>query len=144
MMRRRTKCLFTPRPDLRGVRSRGRAIKRPEQLLQISVAEHLDIIRTPAWVWWHVPNGGGRSKAEGGIFKAMGVKAGNPDIHIVFERCLYTIELKAKRGRVSDNQDTMRDELERAGARYAVCRTVDEVLAQLKAWSIPTREVRYA
>ena len=29
--------------------------------------------------------------------------------------------------------------LEAAGARVAVCRTVDEVLAALKAWGIPTR-----
>ena len=31
---------------------------------------------------FHIPNGGARSKAEGAIFKAMGVKSGVPDLFL--------------------------------------------------------------
>ena len=38
---------------------------------------------------FHVPNGGGRSKAEAGRFKMEGVKAGVPDIFLPVPRGNY-------------------------------------------------------
>lgn len=55
----------------------------------------------------HIPNGGKRSKSEAVRFKAMGVKAGIPDIFLPVARGKYHglyIELKAKDGRVTNEQ----------------------------------------
>lgn len=65
---------------------------------------------------FHVPNGGGRSKREATILKAMGVKAGVSDLFLPVMRCTRDadgfvdvrgglwIEMKADKGSVSDDQ----------------------------------------
>ena len=58
----------------------------PERNIQIAVVEHLSW-RAPAGVWWaHYPAGGARSRVTGGMLKAMGTKAGVPDILIVADQ----------------------------------------------------------
>lgn len=50
---------------------------------------------------YHIPNGGKRTKAEAGIFKAMGVKSGVPDVHLPVARGGYHglyIEMKRTKG----------------------------------------------
>jgi hypothetical protein len=44
------------------------------------VISHLNMRAMPGAFYFHCPNGGKRSKAEGGIFKALGVRAGMPDL----------------------------------------------------------------
>ena len=58
-------------------------MKRPEQALQINLVSALRLMLPEPWLVVHVPNGGGRSKAEAGIFKAMGVLAGFPDLLVI-------------------------------------------------------------
>ncbi|MEH6476668.1 MAG: hypothetical protein V7727_13330, partial [Sneathiella sp.] len=50
-----------------------------EELLQRAVVEWLGW-QYPMLLFFVVPNGGGRSKAEAGILKATGVKAGGADL----------------------------------------------------------------
>jgi hypothetical protein len=55
----------------------------------------------------HCPNGGARSKSEGGRFKAMGVKPGVPDILLPMQTSAYGAgwwELKVGRNKLSDDQ----------------------------------------
>lgn len=52
-----------------------------EEAEQRALAQYLDLIFPGEW--FHVPNGGMRSKAEGGKLKAQGVKSGVPDNFIV-------------------------------------------------------------
>lgn len=78
---------------------------------------------------YHIPNGGGRSKAEAGRFKAMGVKAGVPDIFLPCARGgwhgLY-IELKRLRGgSVSPAQKQWIELLKEQGYRCIVCKGMD-------------------
>ena len=61
-------------------------MKRPEQALQIQLVSALRQLLPKPWLVVHVPNGGGRSKAEAGIFKAMGVLAGFPDLLVIGPR----------------------------------------------------------
>ena len=75
---------------------------------------------------YHTPNGGYRSKAEAGRFKAEGVKAGVPDISLPVARGewhgLY-IELKRKRGgKVSEQQKTWIDSLAEQGYCVHICK----------------------
>ncbi|MDR2513757.1 MAG: VRR-NUC domain-containing protein [Christensenellaceae bacterium] len=74
---------------------------------------------------YHVPNGGSRSKAEAGRFKAEGVKAGIPDICLPVARGgfhgLY-IELKRQRGgKVSETQTEWMERLKAQGYCVALC-----------------------
>jgi hypothetical protein len=60
---------------------------------------------------FHVPNGGQRSKRSAAIFKAMGVRAGIPDLLLAYPRHGYhllALELKAGRGKMSEAQRDMR------------------------------------
>jgi hypothetical protein len=114
-------------------------MNRPEQRLQIAVAQFLEIALPHDAVWFHVPNGGKRTPVEGGIFKAMGVKAGVPDLWIFYRNKTFAIELKAKRGRHSNEQIFMQVRLERAGVLFAESRSLEDVIARLSAWHIPLR-----
>lgn len=65
--------------------------------------------------WFHSPNGGGRSLAEGAKFKRMGVKPGVPDIILPMARksCHgLVIELKRPDGRPSDVDNNQKEWLE--------------------------------
>ena len=74
---------------------------------------------------YHVPNGGRRSKAEAGRFKAEGVKSGVPDVVLPVPRAgwhgLY-IELKRVRGgKVSVSQTQWIRALQQQGYKAEVC-----------------------
>ena len=59
--------------------------RHPEQDLQRTVAAWLDIQqRLGRLLYYAIPMGGARSKTEAAIFKGLGVKAGVPDIALVF------------------------------------------------------------
>lgn len=74
---------------------------------------------------YHVPNGGHRSKAEAGRFRAEGVKAGVPDLCLPVARGDYHglyIELKRQKGgRISENQKRWLAALQEQGYFVAVC-----------------------
>jgi hypothetical protein len=53
---------------------------RPEQQIQRAVFEHLAIRGAPAVFAFHPANGGWRTRVEAAILKAMGVRAGVPDV----------------------------------------------------------------
>ena len=73
---------------------------------------------------FHIPNGGKRSKAEAGRFRAEGVKSGVPDICLPVARGGYHglfIELKRQHGNTTTkNQDTWLADLREQGYATAV------------------------
>lgn len=58
-------------------------MNRPEETLHRACVAYLRASLPKPWIVWHTPNGGGRSKAEAGILKAMGVLAGMPDLFVL-------------------------------------------------------------
>lgn len=104
------------------------------------------------WLHWHgvlfahPPNGGYRTKAEAGIFKAMGTSSGLPDL-LIFDappsdigRRGAAIELKRQRGgRVSEAQSEWLDRLKQRGWATAVCKGADEAIRQLTEWGYGKR-----
>ena len=108
---------------------------REEQELQIAFFE---------WAKWqerrypelrlmyHVPNGGHRSKAEAGIFKAMGVKRGVPDVFLPAPRGIYHglyIELKSSNGVPSSDQRELLNSLQEAGYFVCVLNSLDKAIS---------------
>lgn len=116
-------------------------MKRPEQKLQISIASWLRAVR-PACIWFHVPNGGARTAAEGRIFKSMGVRAGVPDLLFLWSGRAACIELKAGHGRLSESQRRFRDDCDACGIPWRLATSVDDVRRALAEWGIRTCEVR--
>ena len=112
--------------------------KRPEEMFQRAVARYLDLALPADAVWFHPPNGGARSKAEAGIFKAMGVKAGVPDLIIVYRGRVVAIELKSEHGRLSPAQKAMHERLTRAGALVYTATRIEHVEGFLRA-TVPLR-----
>ncbi len=73
---------------------------------------------------FHIPNGGKRDAREAARFKAMGVKAGIPDIFLPAPRGEYHglfIELKAPGGRPSAYQKSFLQALANQGYKAVVC-----------------------
>ena len=77
----------------------------------------------------HSPNGGFRWRDEAAKFKAMGVRAGFPDLVLLVPRgkCPFlAIELKYGGNRQSPRQKAYQKALEAIGARYVVVRSLED------------------
>lgn len=95
------------------------------------------------------PNGGGRSKAEAGILKATGVKAGYPDLSLdlpvdAFNKLHIEMKRPIVKGKskptVSDKQKTVMNRLNRIGDLAVVCYGQDQakqIICQYLANEIP-------
>lgn len=119
-----------------------RALGAPtESQIQIAVMNHLRMRAKPGVIVNHVPNGGGRSPAEAGRFKAEGVLAGWPDLQIGHLGVMRFLELKTEVGRLSRTQRHVHDLLEAAGFEVAVTYGLDAALAQLAAWGVLRADV---
>lgn len=116
--------------------ARPAARRGVEDQLQAAVVLHMTVRALPGVVWFHVPNGGSRTAAEAGRFKALGVKAGVPDLLALRAGQLFALELKAQGGRVSDAQREMLAALKAAGAEAAVAWGLDEALEILERWGV--------
>jgi hypothetical protein len=87
---------------------------------------HLAQVRAiaPALAWLHhSPNGGLRSGFTGAQMKALGTKAGFPDLILPVASPPLAIEMKTDTGRTSPEQDGWIDALTQAGWTTAVCRS---------------------
>ena len=111
-------------------------MQRPEEALHRQAVAFLNAT-APDCLYYHPANGGARSKAEAGILKAMGVRAGVPDLAFVLRdgRAAF-IEMKAPTGRQTPAQAVFQMECERIGAPYAICRSLAEVQGTLAAWGV--------
>lgn len=115
-------------------------MKRPEQALQIAVAQYLGHALKAPTIWTAFPAGGG-GKVRGAFLKAMGLKAGWPDILVMHPLEIHPtvigIELKAKAGRISPAQKVVMESFLACKAWYVLCRSVDEVEACLRYCKVP-------
>jgi VRR-NUC domain len=104
-------------------------MKRPEEALHRAVTQYLDLVsgHCETFWWCHYPAGGARTKAEGGVLKALGVKAGVPDIGLVSDGVAFFLELKSVSGALSPAQRETVARLQLHGARVGVARSLEEV-----------------
>ena len=121
-------------------------MRRPEQTLQIAVAEFLGHALRPPTIWTAFPAGGG-GKVRGAFLKAMGLKAGWPDLIVITPAIAYPanktipmvigIELKAEKGAQTATQKAVQKAWEGAAGHYRVARTVNEVEFFLRGLGVP-------
>lgn len=82
-----------------------------------------------------VPNGGMRNKATAARLKAEGVVPGVSDLLLLYPAGTYhalCIEMKTPKGRQSEAQKQWQATVEKAGYRYALCRTLDDFITTIK------------
>lgn len=113
-------------------------MKRPEEALQCLCADWLPRAY-PGLIWFAVPNQKGtRSTFEMGILKRIGVKAGVSDLIICLPNGRFgAIELKAPKGKVTDEQSKFLAAVELAGGYSNVCRSFEDFTAILARWLAP-------
>jgi hypothetical protein len=85
----------------------------------------------PGVLIFAIPNGGGRSKAQGAKLKAEGVVPGVPDLFVP-EWALFVEMKTAKNGRLSKPQKEIIPQLEKCGYRVIIGYGVDDAIKQLK------------
>ncbi len=92
------------------------------QIALLTWAEFVTVGQHTLACWLaHIPNGGARSKAEAGILKAMGVKAGMPDLVLPIATSKYCHgywELKASPLEKPSDKQIERHAMLRAGGAY--------------------------
>ena len=102
---------------------------RKEDILQRQVAMYLRI-QYPHVLWQHTANERLTSPAQGARLKALGVRAGSPDILIFQKNKDYSglaIELKIHPNRPTESQRSFLSQLEKNQWRTAVCYSFEEV-----------------
>lgn len=80
-----------------------------------------------------IPNGGSRSKASAGRFKAEGVVPGIPDLFIP-AKGLWIEMKRVKGGALSPEQKAMMQYLESVGYRAIVCKGAEDAKAKISAF----------
>jgi len=112
---------------------------KPEQQLHKDVADYLAVALPIDCVFTSINPVSSKKPAAAGLSKALGMKSGIPDLLFIYKARPHFIELKAKRGKISDDQHSMIAMLISAGAVCAIAKSVEDVIAILQAWNIPLR-----
>jgi len=68
--------------------------------------------------------------------KALGTRAGFPDLAFLWHGKFYAFEVKTQKGRQSPAQKDWQGAITNAGGFYAVVRSVDDAKLQLNAWGV--------
>lgn len=105
----------------------------PEDILQRQVWQYLKI-QYPNMLAFHVPNGGRRDEREAAKFKSMGVIPGVSDLLLFWPGGFGAIELKAGKNKMQPTQIEFQRKWELAGGNFALCYSLDEVIAVIKSW----------
>ena len=110
---------------------------QPEQALQYECVKWMKRHLAKEVVFFHVPNGGKRSRREGAIFKAIGVVAGVPDLIIAWPGCVVAIELKEGKGTASKEQEAMHERLKAVGWLVFEVRSLEQFQSTLFGLGVP-------
>ena len=82
-----------------------------------------------------IPNGGLRNKRVAVRLREEGVTAGVADICIIEDSRVLFIEMKTRRGSLSDVQKGFEARARRANCHYRVCRSLQDVKDVMNVWS---------
>lgn len=130
-------------------RPRPRARKNEESLHQQALIDWARMASIPSGIpgvqpgakvadyLFAVPNGGGRTKAQAGILKAEGTKAGVWDLQLpvpIGRTPGLWIEMKAGKNTLSEEQRTWRTKMEALGFKCVVCWSWDAARAAIEQY----------
>jgi len=117
-----------------------------EAAIHSAVARYLSAVLHKSVLWFHIPNGEQRSLITAKRLKGMGVRAGMPDLCLMWsdpdtkQPIVGWIELKSAKGRLSESQLLMTAQLMELHHHVAIARSVDDVAAHLGWWNVPMKK----
>jgi len=108
----------------------------------MAVAKFLAVALRPPSFWWATDHGAGKmTPASAGLLKARGGQKGMPDLTVIHPRERFTIivgiELKAGKGKPTDEQMAVAQAFARANAAYEFCWSLEDVVHALRSSGIP-------
>jgi hypothetical protein len=117
-----------------------------EAQIQCAIVAGLRTLLPFGWLVVHTANKP-RSAVAGALEKKMGAIAGMPDLAVYGPACAprelspptWFIEVKARKGRLSEAQREVHDRLKDLGYGVGVARSLDDALALGRAWRWPLR-----
>jgi len=113
-------------------RTKTKILKIPEQSEHQIQATLIDILNykiRPAIVRMSIPNGGLRHPRVGAMLKAEGLLPGSPDLIFALEKGkVLWLEMKTKKGRLSDTQIGIHHKLEQLGHVVETAHSIDQAL----------------
>lgn len=116
-------------------------MKHEEENLQIACVRWFSLqYQSLSTLLHHSPNGGVRNKVEAARFKAMGTRAGFPDLFLSIPNAQYHglyIEMKTAKGTQSKSQRIFQQRVEAIGYRYAVVRSFDQFVSEVREYLNP-------
>lgn len=121
----------------RSSRQRGQTVRvqASEFELHCAIADTIRVSLNKGWLWFHVPNGGWRTKVEAAKFTRMGVKPGVPDLILIApDGRHYYLEIKTKYGRLTHDQIMFGAELDGRGLHWQVAWNYKEAIDILRRW----------
>lgn len=122
-------------------------LKRGEDTEQMGVIDwaNWNIGRFPELrLLFHVPNGGKRNASEAARFKAMGVKAGVPDLCLPVPRDGFAglyIEMKYGKNRTTDAQNSWITDLRQQGYKVVICYGGESAVKELESYLKESRTI---
>jgi hypothetical protein len=99
---------------------------------QCAIARAIDLRKRPGLLWSALPFGEKRTLETGKRLKAMGVKAGFPDMLFLWAGRAIGLELKTADGKQTDSQKEVEEAWNRAGGIYRVVRSYEEAMSFLE------------
>lgn len=115
-------------------------MNRPEETVQKAIVRFLGIaLPGDSFLFATTNQRGTRKRFEMGILKAMGARAGVPDLCLLHRGRFIGIEVKAEKGRLSENQANASDAIVKAGGLYSVVRSVEEAERYLRSVGVALR-----
>jgi hypothetical protein len=114
-----------------------------ENSIQQKVVELLHHFCRPDVAWFAVPNGEWRYPKTATRLKLQGVRPGAPDLVLCVRGWFHGIEIKRDKGRVSDAQIDMGEEISRANGGYHVCHGLRETVRCLLDLHVFMPEVHF-
>ena len=93
--------------------------------------------RLPDKLLFAVPNGGSRHKIEAANMKRQGVKAGVADVILQIPKKGFAslcLEFKTNDGRQSKDQREYQRQVEMAGSKYVIVRSVEQAIRELQQY----------
>lgn len=119
---------------LEAPRRRHRAAGMSELQVHLAVVGHLRMRANRGVLFLHYPAGEVREERTAAKLKAMGTRAGVPDLLLTIDGRPYGLEIKTIDGRLSATQREMQREMQDAGWIIATAHGVDSAVAILMAW----------
>ena len=103
-----------------------------------SVADFLAVALPRDAIWTTFPAGGG-GEARGAHLKSVGLVKGWPDVQILWRGLFIGVELKSETGKPSLEQIQVGLAIEKAGGKWFIARSIDDLTRKLTACGVPLR-----